>query len=286
MLNHSCHRRYSIFILFCILSLIVTIAPGCGDRSTHDPEDRVLVRIGGSTATVRDFHDELESDISSLSLENNDPDSMREDRYQALTRLTDELLIMERARELGIKVGDEEVEKAAADFKKDFPDDTFEKTLIENGISYKTWKKGLRRRLLMEKVIRKDVSKNSFQVPLPPGKTKVGVAATDMETQTPTDTDVSPEDNDNSDEELSDNSQDNAQDNSPKNAEETDEASGQANEETAPENKREPNSLSIIPETKEESEYDTWIERLRKQYKIEIDWKLWEKIGQEDAEGE
>ena len=32
-----------------------------------------------------------------------------------------------------------------------------------------------------------------------------------------------------------------------------------------------------------ESEYAAWIARLKEQYTIEIDWKLWEEIEQEDT---
>jgi hypothetical protein len=40
-----------------------------------------------------------------------------------------------------------------------------------------------------------------------------------------------------------------------------------------------------LPENKAESEYDAWIARLKEQYPIEIDWKLWEEIEQEDIGG-
>jgi parvulin-like peptidyl-prolyl isomerase len=64
-----------------------------------------------------------------------------------------EMIILERAEELGIYVTDEEVEKAVADIKQDYPEDTFEKTLLEFAVSYASWEARLRNRLLMEKVI-------------------------------------------------------------------------------------------------------------------------------------
>jgi hypothetical protein len=63
------------------------------------------------------------------------------------------MIILERAAELGLTISDEEVEKAVADVKKDYPEDTFEKTLLEFAVSYETWRDRLRNRLLMEKVI-------------------------------------------------------------------------------------------------------------------------------------
>jgi hypothetical protein len=71
--------------------------------------------------------------------------------------LTIELIILERATELGLSVSDEELEKAVADIKKDYPEDSFEKTLLEYAVSYETWQDRLRKRLLMEKVIQQEL---------------------------------------------------------------------------------------------------------------------------------
>jgi hypothetical protein len=68
-----------------------------------------------------------------------------------------EMIILERAEELGIYISDEEVEKAAADIKKDYPEDTFEKTLLEFAVSYESWEARLKNRLLMEKVVDSDL---------------------------------------------------------------------------------------------------------------------------------
>ena len=43
--------------------------------------------------------------------------------------------------------------QAAAEIKKDYPEDTFEKTLLEFAVSYESWETRLRNRLLMEKVV-------------------------------------------------------------------------------------------------------------------------------------
>jgi hypothetical protein len=64
-----------------------------------------------------------------------------------------EMIILERAEELGLYVSDAELEKAVADIKSDYPEDTFEKTLLEFAVSYESWVVRLRNRLLMEKVV-------------------------------------------------------------------------------------------------------------------------------------
>ena len=125
-------------------------------------DEEILIRVGSSFVTVRAFHEAFESNITSPSMLFQDPDALRDEKYRILNRLAEELLILERAREMNLKVSDEETAQVVNDIKTDFPDDTFEKTLMENGITFLSWEKALKRRLLMEKVIRQDLSKQAF----------------------------------------------------------------------------------------------------------------------------
>jgi hypothetical protein len=61
---------------------------------------------------------------------------------------------------LDIHVTDQELEAAVDAVKADYPDDTFEKTLLENAVSYQAWKKKMATRLLMDKVINKELVDN------------------------------------------------------------------------------------------------------------------------------
>jgi hypothetical protein len=257
------NSRHS-FLLF-ILLIASALFPGCGRDENRDAVERVLIRVGGSTVTVREFHEAFESGISSPSVLYSDMEALRDERYRTLNRLTEELIILERARELELAVSDEELARVVDDLKKDFPDDTFEETLIENGISYMVWEKGLKRRLLMEKVIRQDVSPTSFQVPLPANDTTATAMDANFEAQIPVDTE-------------------DAQDTQPGNApdmeaEAIDHTAGAGNSAGDAETDISP----PLPENKAEAEYDEWITSLKEKYAIEIDWKLWEEIEQEDT---
>ena len=64
-----------------------------------------------------------------------------------------ETVILERAEELGLFISDEELHKAVSEIKSDFPEDTFEKTLLESAVSYESWEARLKNRLLMQKVV-------------------------------------------------------------------------------------------------------------------------------------
>lgn len=220
---------------------------GCSGDNKREIDERVLIRAGGSVVTVRAFHEAFESSITSPSLLFQNPDALLENKYRVLNRLSEELLILERARELNLQVDEEEVDRVINDFKKDFPDDTFEQTLMENGISFLTWKKALKRRLLMEKVIRRDLSEQSFATPLALNETRETGAA----------------------------------ENPPENG-----AAGAGGSEIPPAPETE-KPAGVPPHTiAAESEYPNWIKRLKQQYAIEIDWELWEIIEQEQVDGD
>ena len=67
------------------------------------------------------------------------------------------MILLERADEIGISVTDIELEKAVAAIKSDYPSGEFENTLLEFAVSYETWESRLKTRLIMEKVIEKEL---------------------------------------------------------------------------------------------------------------------------------
>jgi len=134
-------------------SLLVFAFLGCMD-SESNPDAEQLIRVRDRVLTVLEFNQALE--ISKTAYSHNlryESDEYRNAQLRLLNELTIEMIILERAAELGLTISDDEVEKAVADVKKDYPEDTFEKTLLEFAVSYETWQDRLRNRLLMEKVI-------------------------------------------------------------------------------------------------------------------------------------
>jgi hypothetical protein len=78
-------------------------------------------------------------------------------KVRVLNQLTEELIILEKAKAMGLSVTETEIDQAVQQIKADYPDNTFEETLLENAISYKIWRKKLASRLLIEKVIAKEL---------------------------------------------------------------------------------------------------------------------------------
>lgn len=125
-----------------------------------DPqEDAYLIRVGTSTITVAEFKQAVEASGEEAFPGDQaiGPTALNDLRVRVLNQLSEQLIIAERAKQLNIHVTDQEVEAAVAAVKADYPDDTFEKTLLENAVSYQSWKQKMATRLLIDKVINKEL---------------------------------------------------------------------------------------------------------------------------------
>lgn len=150
---HSHFKWVIIGILWGALFLL-----GCEkDTDTASPSD-VLIQVGSSSITVDGFHKAFDRTASNYPVSLfRDANALRDAKYQVLNQLTEELIILERAKELGLIVAPEELEKAVHAFKIDFPDNQFEKALIESGVSLADWQMLLKKRLLIEKVVKHEL---------------------------------------------------------------------------------------------------------------------------------
>ena len=130
---------------------------GCGEKGSGLGNE-VLIRVGDRVVTVLDFNEAFE--ISKIAF---DPSAgeqgqdLREAQLRLLNELILEMILLERADEIGISVTDTELEQAVAAIKSDYPSGEFEATLLEFAVSYDTWESRLKTRLTMEKVIEKEL---------------------------------------------------------------------------------------------------------------------------------
>jgi hypothetical protein len=150
---------YNYNVLIFVLS-IICLSAGCADFKSND-KDEFFIKVGDSVVTVYEFNRAFEIAKSAYphsTLKN--PADVRDAKLQLFYQMTEEMIIRERAKELGIIVYDSEVEKAVSDIKGDYPDDVFEQTLLENAVSFHSWKEGLKNRLLMEKVVDKELGEH------------------------------------------------------------------------------------------------------------------------------
>lgn len=156
---HSCLmiKYFSKFlVLICFLSIICSLA-GCTDSESKQ-RDEYFIRVGDSVTTVLDFNRAFE--IAKASYPHSAmqrPAAVREAQLRLVKQMTEEMILLERARDLGIKITDAEVKRAIEDIKRDYPDNVFDQILLEYAVPYHSWEKGLETRLLMEKVVAKEL---------------------------------------------------------------------------------------------------------------------------------
>lgn len=138
------------------LALALVILSGC---SRKQAKDDYLIRVGSQTITVNEFKQAVEmAGEDAFAGEGDQLSSDYKDlQIRILNQLTEELVILEKAKALGIGISDEELDKAVNRIKSDYPDNTFEETLLENAVSFPVWRKRLAARLTIEKVIAKEL---------------------------------------------------------------------------------------------------------------------------------
>ena len=131
---------------------------GCERDARITRHNEVLLRVGDGIVTVDGFRKAFGQTASNYSARLfHDPHALRDAKYRLLNQLTDELILLERAKALELSITPAELKTAVDGFKEDFPEGEFEKTLFENGIGFDDWQASLERRLLMEKVVRQEL---------------------------------------------------------------------------------------------------------------------------------
>lgn len=151
------YRRYARLISWVILLWVISVCTGCRDTSTQH-QDPALIWVNEQFITVNDFKAAFEIAKTAYSTSAlKDTEFLHQIRMGVLSQLTDELVLLNRACELGLSITDEELENAVQEIQADYPDDTFNQTLVEASIPLSLWKDGLKKRLLLEKVIKADL---------------------------------------------------------------------------------------------------------------------------------
>jgi hypothetical protein len=138
---------------------VVCVLVGCSDAETNRG-DMVLIQVRDVVVTVSDFTQAFEIFNAGYDTGDTDQrDGLNEARLALLNQMTEEVLLLVKARELGIDVSPAELEAAVQDIKADYPKGEFEQALLEYAVPYRFWEKRLKTRLLMEKVIAQELGR-------------------------------------------------------------------------------------------------------------------------------
>jgi len=220
------------YLLYVITMLLLSANAGCGDKGP-EANDTYLVKIGNHVLTLSDYNSALE--IAKTAYPHNEiqgSDAVNAIMLRLLNQMIEEMVIIAKASELGITVSDKEMNAAIEQIKEDYPDDEFEKTFLENAISFESWKKRMKTRILIEKVVKEEL------------QNKTTIEPADI-----------------SDYYNSDQVENNSEPDIPIDLSDIDEA-----------------IIKDVRRKKAEAMYQDWIERLKKEYAVDINTKMWNKM--------
>ena len=130
---------------------------GCGEPEKEKPME-FLLKSSRISVSESDFLDELDLKKTAYpyTLDKN-PAEYNEIVIQLVNMLSEEILLLSAAADLGVTVTDAEVEAAEAEFKEDYPEHTFEAMLLEKAIPYPLWKKRFKKNLIMDRLIDQEI---------------------------------------------------------------------------------------------------------------------------------
>jgi peptidyl-prolyl cis-trans isomerase C len=144
-----------ISLLIVMLSFIAACG---GEKPFPPPPQAAVATVNGQSIDLKEFEKALEEETAlakrEMPLKTEETESLKE---EVLDNLIRERVMIQRARDLYLSIGDAELAARMEEIRKDY-NDQFDKLFGEGGISLPEWKEALRKRMLLEKLIIRDVN--------------------------------------------------------------------------------------------------------------------------------
>lgn len=144
--------KKKLIIAYYFIAAVFLIFQGCS--FTPKDKDKILVKVGNKGVSVFDYKQALE--LAKTAYPHNvtkNPEEFRMVLDDLLHDMVEELVLQNAADSMGITVTREALKAEVDRIKADYPDDSFDKMLMENAIPYDAWVDRIRIKLLMDKVI-------------------------------------------------------------------------------------------------------------------------------------
>ncbi|MCE5265542.1 MAG: peptidylprolyl isomerase [Deltaproteobacteria bacterium] len=142
-------------VLFASLS-------ACGEKPSAPapaPSPPAVATVDGDAISLQAFEKSLAQERPLAAREGPLTEDQAESLKEAVAEnLVREKLMLKRARELSLAVGDAELAARIAEIRKDYSGDDFGKLFGPGRVDYNVWKEALRTRILFEKLIAQDVN--------------------------------------------------------------------------------------------------------------------------------
>ena len=159
----ACPGANPILILTLILCIGYASA-GCSPDSPPETSD-YLIRIGPTVLTEADFNQSFEFQKTAYGDSISDPEQLKQLKRDILRELSERIVMLERARETGVQISSKELDAAVQSIQRTYPPGEFEKHLLESGISFRMWREELKTRLIIDKLLQKDISAREIIAP-------------------------------------------------------------------------------------------------------------------------
>jgi len=126
-----------------------------------DQNRQCLIRSKNSVVTVEEFQLAYETAVGSYPADIlYQPEVLKKIKLQVLNQLIEEMILSERGKELGIEITGTALNEAVADIRREYSDEEFEDMLLTLSMPFSTWKQAVKKRLLIQTVIEKDLVEN------------------------------------------------------------------------------------------------------------------------------
>lgn len=142
-----------------LLTVVLSSLAACGgDKKPFPPPPPAVAVVNGQSIELREFQKALGEETAlakrETPLKTEERESLKE---EVLDNLIRERIMIQRARELSLSIGEAELAARIEEIRKDY-NGQFDTLFGEGGISLPEWKEALRKRMLLEKLIARDVN--------------------------------------------------------------------------------------------------------------------------------
>ena len=149
--------KRGLFLLMVMLSFLSACGGEKSPSSPHPPPE--VAMVNGEAILLAEFEKSLAMETAlakgETPLNAEETESLKE---AVLDNLIREKIMLQRAREMSLAVGEAELAGRIDEIKKDYNGEKFGELFGAGGVDYVAWKEALRIRTLFEKLIARDVN--------------------------------------------------------------------------------------------------------------------------------
>jgi len=151
--------RNPIFVPMQIILLLTFFVGGCSDSDrTHLPKEEVVAEVNGIAITKTVFLKKYRRFLKRMEVaEPSDPKSTKLLRDKVLNGIITTAILVDEARKAGVNVGSGTTDKEIDNLLGGFSPARLQMILESEGISFDTWRKGIRENIMIENLIKKTV---------------------------------------------------------------------------------------------------------------------------------